>query len=265
MDFSLSKALAGDVTLSLEGIDIMCRQSDGYVNATALCAAGGKSFKHWNENKKSKEFLEELSMALDVPGGDVIRLDMSYKTRATWVHPQVAIAIAHWISPKFSVRVTAWISSLSCRVYDQIDRIEALERTVADISDKVRLNDEFEAMTRELESLRALLEAKEKETVNRGEIYTIECTSCNCIYVGSSTDSERRFQEHLRDFMAKDSFAAHMRMHGSASMKLSTVEVVSYRERSDLLVHEQTKLDATIALVGRDRVINKNNPVRKRR
>jgi len=38
------------------------QRSDGYINATKLCKASGKEFRHWNENKTSKLFLEALSI-----------------------------------------------------------------------------------------------------------------------------------------------------------------------------------------------------------
>jgi hypothetical protein len=45
----------------LGGIEVISRVEDGYINATQLCKAGGKDFKQWHRNDKTKEFLEKLS------------------------------------------------------------------------------------------------------------------------------------------------------------------------------------------------------------
>ena len=37
------------------------REEDGYINITNLCKAGGKEFKNWNKNDKTKRFLDVLS------------------------------------------------------------------------------------------------------------------------------------------------------------------------------------------------------------
>jgi len=90
------------------------REEDGYINVTNLCKAGGKHFKNWNQNDKTKRFLEVLSLEVGNPATSLIYLGTGYKngknnTSETWVHPQVAINIAQWISPEFDVLVSKWI------------------------------------------------------------------------------------------------------------------------------------------------------------
>lgn len=100
--------------ITMCGIIVVSRKEDNYINATQLCKAGGKEFFKWNENKKSEEFLIELS------GSIRIRIDLLIQSisdgpnelRGTWVHPKVAINIAQWISPKFAVQVSEWIYEL---------------------------------------------------------------------------------------------------------------------------------------------------------
>ncbi len=114
MDFALtlSKALSGDMTLSLEGFEVICRQSDGYVNATALCKAGGREYSTWKRSKET--FLAELSSVLQICRTELVRTSQGGipSHQGTWVHPQVAISIATWISPKFEVKVSRWIHEL---------------------------------------------------------------------------------------------------------------------------------------------------------
>lgn len=105
---------------------IICRESDGYINVTDLCKAGGRHFKTWNNRERTKEFLQLLSertnneyqqskseqKCLD-SSIQLIKYDISYgKNRGTWVHPKVAINIAQWISPKFDIQVSEWIHQL---------------------------------------------------------------------------------------------------------------------------------------------------------
>jgi len=110
---------------------IICRESDGYINVTNLCKAGGRHFKTWNRRTRTQEFLKILKEQLESeynqkepgqnctasPNSDIhielVKYDESYgKNRGTWVHPKVAINIAQWISPKFDVQVSTWIHKL---------------------------------------------------------------------------------------------------------------------------------------------------------
>jgi hypothetical protein len=112
MDY-LAARLSHEVSLSLEGVAIICRSGDGYVNATQLCRAGGKRFKCWFENMRTKEFMEEFAVSGRILPDTLIKYeDFGPSNRATWVHPRVAINIAQWISPKFDVKVSAWVHEL---------------------------------------------------------------------------------------------------------------------------------------------------------
>ncbi len=100
--------------LKFNNIEIQCRSSDGKINATQLCQAGGKRFKNWYQNKTTIEFLNELSSSAGIPADELITYESgANENRATWVHPEVAIDIAQWISSKFRVRVNKWIYELA--------------------------------------------------------------------------------------------------------------------------------------------------------
>jgi hypothetical protein len=95
----------------VQGGIIYQRPKDGYINATAMCQAAGKEFKHYNENRQTKDFLAALSPEVGIPtsilvqsmkGGDI-------RFQGTWVHPQVAIHLAQWLSAKFAVQVSTWV------------------------------------------------------------------------------------------------------------------------------------------------------------
>ena len=56
--------LFNDKSMSLNGITIIARKEDGYINLNQLCQSGGKKYKHWKETSKSKAFLIELEKDL---------------------------------------------------------------------------------------------------------------------------------------------------------------------------------------------------------
>ena len=90
------------------------REEDGYINITNLCKAGGKHFKNWNQNDKTKRFLQVLSTAAGIPASELIKVGSGSKCEndtknLTWAHPQVAINIAQWISAEFDVLVSKWV------------------------------------------------------------------------------------------------------------------------------------------------------------
>ena len=67
------------------------KSSDGYINATELCKASNKQFKHYNENKTTQEFLTELSSEVGIPTSELVHIIKGgdYRFQGTYVHPQV--------------------------------------------------------------------------------------------------------------------------------------------------------------------------------
>ncbi len=49
------------------GARIRQRPGDAYFDATAMCKANGKHFKHYLENQSTTEFLEVLSLKVGIP------------------------------------------------------------------------------------------------------------------------------------------------------------------------------------------------------
>lgn len=112
--FALSNILTSDSILRLEDYPITCRASDGYVNLSEECEAGGKLLGHWKSNRKTGAFLQALSASIGIPINELVVYEPgSNDERATWGHPQVAIHIAQWISPEFDVKVSKWIWELA--------------------------------------------------------------------------------------------------------------------------------------------------------
>lgn len=87
------------------------RASDGYINATALCQAGGKRFNDYARLTSTIEFAEELATAVKIPLTDLIQAVSGGvpHLQGTWVHPQMAIHLGQWVSAKFAVQVSSWV------------------------------------------------------------------------------------------------------------------------------------------------------------
>lgn len=101
-------------TLELNGIVILARKEDGYINVTKLCESQGKRIDKWKENKKSKELLETFKKLPRYDGKEPL---ISIKggnssIQGTYAHPDVAIQIAQWIDDFFALQVSSWIREL---------------------------------------------------------------------------------------------------------------------------------------------------------
>ncbi|MFG1206300.1 KilA-N domain-containing protein [Xanthobacter flavus] len=93
------------------GFIIHQRPKDGYINATAMCQAADKEWKHYNENKTHKAFFSVLATEVGIPTSELIQTLRGGHPhlQGTWVHPRVAIHLAQWLSPEFAVQVSGWV------------------------------------------------------------------------------------------------------------------------------------------------------------
>lgn len=88
------------------------RAEDGYINATAMCAAARKRFNDYSALGSTGAFLEALSSDTRISVSQLVvskRGNSKAFTQGTWVHPQVAIHLAQWLSPEFAVQVSRWV------------------------------------------------------------------------------------------------------------------------------------------------------------
>lgn len=95
----------------VDGALIHQRTADGYVNATAMCNASGKSFYDYSRLKVTNDFLDELARSTGIPADQLVLTVMNgpNETRGTWVHPDVALNLGQWCSPRFAVAVAIWV------------------------------------------------------------------------------------------------------------------------------------------------------------
>lgn len=127
------------------------RQSDGYVNATALTKAyklaTGKrrDVSEWLSNKRTKETLNHLSSKTGIP---VINLYQAFQGSSetgggTWIHPKLAIRFGIWLSDEFGYLVEEWVSewlvngqsqALNKRVEEVENKLEAALSAITSLS-----------------------------------------------------------------------------------------------------------------------------------
>ena len=114
--------------INLNGINVLSRE-DGFIDATALCKAGGKKLKDWLKNESSTELISILTDKLqgEILKGKILPFksyDVALKKievveivkgkyGGSWVHPDLAILIAQWVSPKLAIQVCSWVRELA--------------------------------------------------------------------------------------------------------------------------------------------------------
>ena len=102
--------------LELNGVLVLSRKEDGYVNATALCKAGNKRFSNWYQNEQTKALSHALEAETGIPESQlvyIIKGEKSKKANIYWIHPDLAFQLIQWISPVFALKVSRWIRELS--------------------------------------------------------------------------------------------------------------------------------------------------------
>lgn len=104
---------------TFNGVTLVYRASDGYVDATILCKASMENNKRvvdWMRLKRTKEFLTELGIGVGIPTPELVILGHSNNfgkdSEHTWVHRKVAYDIATWLSLKFAFQVHNWLDEL---------------------------------------------------------------------------------------------------------------------------------------------------------
>jgi len=94
-------------------------REDGYIFATGLCKAAGKTVSNWLRLKETKDFKTQLenklksdlhihiSQLIEVYKGNSGRYN-----QGTWIHPDLGLNLAQWCSPSFSLQVSKWLREL---------------------------------------------------------------------------------------------------------------------------------------------------------
>lgn len=117
--------------------DVIVARTDCFINATKLCALGGKRFDNWLANKQSKELIATVA-SLRSPGipGDPARVVAAGPnvTRGTYVHPLLIPHIACWVSPSFAIKVSHLVNEAIVREHRAALASEKEKAEVANVA-----------------------------------------------------------------------------------------------------------------------------------
>ena len=119
-------------------------RGDGYVNATALCKAGGKLFNDYSRGKQTQAYVRALESDTGVPDSKLIQIKKggNAQSQGTWVHPHVATHLAQWISPEFAVQVNKWVFELLTTGSAEVDSNVSITDGTEDLYSN-RLSEDF--------------------------------------------------------------------------------------------------------------------------
>jgi hypothetical protein len=101
-------------------VEIQRRPADGYVNATAMCKAGGRRWNHYQANDRTEGYIAALAADAGIPATGNPGLIDSIKggtpeLQGTWIHPRLAVDLARWISPAFAVWMDGWFLEVAAQ------------------------------------------------------------------------------------------------------------------------------------------------------
>lgn len=113
---------------SVNGVVIDQRVTDGFINATTLCAAYGKKLRDWlqmeptfklfvalakrlgSETKENFKLNSSMAMLSRIfPDLIVVKRGSPENGGGIWIHPKLAIQLAYWCEPEFALQVLDWV------------------------------------------------------------------------------------------------------------------------------------------------------------
>jgi len=106
--------------------NVIIDMTNGYINATKLCADGSKRFENWIRNNGNKELIEFFEtthalnfeyMKITITGGKECII------RGTYVHPDLIPHIASWVSSAFAYKVSKIVNNFLVREKEDEIRI----------------------------------------------------------------------------------------------------------------------------------------------
>lgn len=176
------------VSRDVNGIAIEQRQTDGFINGTAMSVAHGKDLTQWFRTKDTLELFQALAedLGLDINSVDLQNSDVSTLSAAkyvemfpslifskrgspengggTWLHPDLAIQLAQVCNKPFAIRVSRWVREWMTSAYNPI-QLEADADRVSlrdELKDKKRL--ELTGQVKAFLTKAGIYDPKSKET-----------------------------------------------------------------------------------------------------
>lgn len=189
------KSVSEYCPLQINGVVIIMRKEDGYINLTKLCQAGEKELRDWNARKKRNLFLEEVSSTVGIPTVELLRQDKGdIHNRHTWGHRRVAINIAQWISPKFENAVTGWVEELLLTgsvTLGQEKTQQELEEAQRKIFELTNINQKQQETIQNLEVYNVSLQRKHRALLQKRKHFRFEEGHCFYLIQDPRIESDR--------------------------------------------------------------------------
>jgi hypothetical protein len=149
------------------GFDVTMNMENGYINATKLCADGGKQMKNWLRNECNKELVEyfEENWSAQKRANLLIVVNTGVnELRGTYVHPDLIPHIASWVSPAFAYKVSKIVNNFLIKEKeDEIIRSKVL------LGEKDCKIDELKIMLEKSDRLREEANIERREAEKRAE------------------------------------------------------------------------------------------------
>jgi hypothetical protein len=112
------------------GVSILVREKDGFVNATKICKDNRKSMKEYMKLKKWGEIIERYTKKLC--GGNSIQLQngLHYELKGgylreiegTWVHHRLVHYVAEWANMDYAIEVEEMMGSVDKVVQKELEQ-----------------------------------------------------------------------------------------------------------------------------------------------
>lgn len=91
---------------NFDGHSIEERTADGYYNATAMCKSRDKRWHDWSRQDSTDALIQAICRRTGIP---VIELIQALSGQGTWVHRDVALALAMWLDPDLHAAIIGWV------------------------------------------------------------------------------------------------------------------------------------------------------------
>ena len=200
--------------IELNGIFIESRE-DGYINATSLCKAGGKQFKHWNSLDSTKKLISTLCSVVGISTTELVDIKQGGdpKLQGSWIHPDLAIQLAQWISALFALKVSRWVRELALtgsvfvgneKTEEQLLSLqnEMFKKEIKTLQNKCEKYDNLEIQHQELQNKhKKLLRKREYHKFKKGPVFYIFSINDNEYKLGYDDDSiDTRLKSHRSSY-----------------------------------------------------------------
>ncbi|KAH0785179.1 N1R/p28-like protein [Histomonas meleagridis] len=108
------------------GIAVLIREKDGFINATEMCKQFNKRYAKINENHSWQEYYKAFCdeyTTLPKMGGFhyVLNSGVTKDLRGTYVDPRLINYIAIWASPKYAITVGKIMDSINDKVHEVLE------------------------------------------------------------------------------------------------------------------------------------------------